>query len=120
MILLLFLPKRVGVSSEHVKIVFGDDACHANVSFKTVQTELSGYITEEEYALRRAFHPEGSEYGNTLFEEVQRYAEQAKLIAQEEEFDVIHAHDWLSFLAGIKAKEVSGKPLVTHVHCDRI
>ncbi|MBP5295935.1 MAG: glycosyltransferase family 4 protein, partial [Bacteriovoracaceae bacterium] len=33
-----------------------------------------------------------------------------------EDFDVIHAHDWMTFLAGIEAKKVSGKPLVVHVH----
>jgi glycosyltransferase involved in cell wall biosynthesis len=37
-------------------------------------------------------------------------------IAKEEEFDVIHAHDWLTFKAGIAAKKVSGKSLVVHVH----
>lgn len=32
------------------------------------------------------------------------------------EFDVIHAHDWLTYYAGIAAKRVSGKPLVVHMH----
>ena len=32
------------------------------------------------------------------------------------QFDVIHAHDWLTYLAGIAAKELTGKPLVVHVH----
>lgn len=32
------------------------------------------------------------------------------------DFDVIHAHDWLTYPAGIRAKEVSGKPLIVHVH----
>ncbi len=30
--------------------------------------------------------------------------------------DVIHAHDWLTMEAGVRAKEVTGKPLVVHVH----
>ena len=32
------------------------------------------------------------------------------------EFDVIHAHDWLTFRAGIEAKKATGKPLLIHVH----
>lgn len=52
----------------------------------------------------------------TIMEEVHRFAHQASLIAREEDFDVIHAHDWTSYLAGIAAKVVSGKPLVVHVH----
>lgn len=30
--------------------------------------------------------------------------------------DVIHAHDWLTFEAGMRAKQRTGKPLVAHVH----
>jgi glycosyltransferase involved in cell wall biosynthesis len=51
-----------------------------------------------------------------LTEEVQKYADVAKVIAAENNFDVIHAHDWMTFPAGIAAREVSGKPLVVHVH----
>lgn len=32
------------------------------------------------------------------------------------EFDVIHAHDWLTCRAAIRAKELSGKPLIVHIH----
>lgn len=52
----------------------------------------------------------------TILEEVHRFAHQASLIAEEEEFDLIHAHDWTSYLAGVAAKIVSGKPLILHVH----
>ena len=52
----------------------------------------------------------------TILEEVHRFAHQASLIAQEEEFDIIHAHDWTSYLAGVAAKIASGKPLILHVH----
>ena len=57
-------------------------------------------------------------YGANLLEEVARYAQVAGTIAMQRkgEFDLIHAHDWLTYLAGIAAKEVSGKPLVVHVH----
>ncbi len=52
----------------------------------------------------------------TIIEEAHRFAHQASLIAQEETFDVIHAHDWTSYLAGVAAKLASGKPLILHVH----
>ena len=55
-------------------------------------------------------------YGANLLEEISNYALVAGVIAQDNEFDVIHAHDWLAYTAGIAAKEASGKPLVVHVH----
>lgn len=55
-------------------------------------------------------------YGINLMEEVSRYALVASAIASEKDFDVIHAHDWLTYPAGVAAKEASGKPLVCHIH----
>ncbi|MBO8473847.1 MAG: glycosyltransferase family 4 protein [Bacteroidetes bacterium] len=57
-------------------------------------------------------------YGANLMEEVARYAMVGATIAlqHKDEIDVIHAHDWLTYLAGIGAKQLTGKPLVVHVH----
>ena len=55
-------------------------------------------------------------YGKDLYQEVARYALIAASIAANNDFDVIHAHDWLTYSAGIAAKQVSGKPLVVHMH----
>ena len=55
-------------------------------------------------------------YGPNLLQEVYNYARVAAVIAKENDFDIIHGHDWLANAAGIAAKEVSGKPLVIHVH----
>jgi glycosyltransferase involved in cell wall biosynthesis len=55
-------------------------------------------------------------YDNNLMEEIQKYAVVAAVIATDNDFDVIHAHDWLAYPAGIAAMQVSGKPLVIHVH----
>jgi glycosyltransferase involved in cell wall biosynthesis len=52
----------------------------------------------------------------SILEEAHRFAHQAALIAHMEDFDVIHAHDWTSYLAGVAAKITSGKQLVLHVH----
>jgi glycosyltransferase involved in cell wall biosynthesis len=56
------------------------------------------------------------DYGDNLMEEVSRYARVARALGVTEEFDVIHAHDWMTFPAGVEAKRSSGKPLVIHVH----
>jgi glycosyltransferase involved in cell wall biosynthesis len=55
-------------------------------------------------------------YGADLMREIRDYALVANVIAQDYSFDVIHAHDWLAYPAGIAAKEATGKPLVVHVH----
>ena len=52
----------------------------------------------------------------TILEEAHRFAHQAAMIARMEDYDIIHAHDWTSYLAGVAAKAISGKPLVLHVH----
>lgn len=60
----------------------------------------------------------GNKYptGSTLLDEIQKFTARAREIAQQETFDIIHAHDWTSYLAGLAAKAVSGKPLIVHVH----
>ncbi|MBE6255788.1 MAG: glycosyltransferase family 4 protein [Prevotella sp.] len=55
-------------------------------------------------------------YPGNLTEEINNYSIIAGVVARTEEFDIIHAHDWLTYPAGIHAKQVSGKPLVIHVH----
>jgi glycosyltransferase involved in cell wall biosynthesis len=55
-------------------------------------------------------------YGPDLYSEVSRYALIASVLAKQNPHDVIHAHDWLTYPAGIAAKRASGKPLVIHVH----
>jgi glycosyltransferase involved in cell wall biosynthesis len=65
---------------------------------------------------RNSGNPEASVYGPNLYAEVHRYAEASNLIAREINFDIIHAHDWMTYPAALNAKRVSGKPLVIHVH----
>ncbi len=74
---------------------------------------LNEVVTASVFSERFAF---SGYYGNTIFQEVARYALVSSIIAQKQQFDIIHAHDWLTYPAGIAAKEVSGKPLVIHVH----
>lgn len=105
------------------------------VSFIHIDSNMLPYISPEEYA---AYHDEfvrsgrthewtdvwkqrytfSGKYGANLMEEVARYAMVAAQVAKdlEGQFDVIHAHDWPTYFAGIAAKRVSGKPLVVHMH----
>ena len=68
-----------------------------------------------QYGMKYKF---SGKYGTNLMEEVARYAMVGGTIAlqHKDEFDVIHAHDWLTYMAGIAAKELTGKPLVVHMH----
>jgi glycogen synthase len=77
-------------------------------------TRLDG-ASERRARPRRAAGP-GGPYGPDLARDVLRYAAAAGRIAARERFDVIHAHDWLTFLAGVEARQSSGRPLVVHVH----
>ena len=104
----------------------------SKVQFLRVGSNLMPYISPENYSLLseeerhfqtmefsthfRSKYKFSGKYGANLMEEVSRYAMVGGAIAAENDFDVIHAHDWLTYLAGIAAKRVSGKPLVVHVH----
>lgn len=58
----------------------------------------------------------GAMYKGDLFAEAERYARLVVTLTRDEKFDVIHAHDWLTYPAGIALARVSGKPLIVHVH----
>ena len=55
-------------------------------------------------------------YPDNLLEEINNYSIVAGVIARTVDCDIIHSHDWLTYPAGIHAKQVTGKPLVIHVH----
>lgn len=55
-------------------------------------------------------------YGSDLFGDAQRYARLVAALGLTERFDVIHAHDWLTYQAGLLLKQITGKPLVCHIH----
>ncbi len=58
----------------------------------------------------------GAHYAGDLFGEVERYARLVSQIAGQEQFDVVHAHDWMTYPAGLAVAAISGKPLIVHVH----
>ena len=55
-------------------------------------------------------------YAGDLIGETRRYARLCVALAQQEQFDVIHAHDWMTYPAGLAVAATTGKPLVVHVH----
>ncbi|MFK7759282.1 MAG: glycosyltransferase family 4 protein [Phycisphaerales bacterium] len=55
-------------------------------------------------------------YSGDLFTDADRYARLACALCMHEQFDVIHAHDWLTYPAGMAVKALTGKPLVCHIH----
>ena len=102
------------------------------IDYYEVKSNLVPYMGEEEFwSLKsRKYSKEtrfietdkgskiqfSGKYGPGLMQEIRNYALVAAVIAKENQFDIIHAHDWLTFFAGIEAKKISGKPLVVHVH----
>lgn len=84
--------------------------------FNVVNQLESGVFAQESISKEKRRYIFSGGYGHNLMEEVNKYALVAAEIAQTEEFDIIHAHDWLTYRAGIAAQRVSGKPLVVHIH----
>jgi glycogen synthase len=80
-----------------------------------VSENLNTRIEQSSRVFSEKFQFSGK-YGHDLMEEVARYALVGAAIAANSEFDVIHAHDWLTYSAGVAAKKISGKPLVVHMH----
>jgi glycosyltransferase involved in cell wall biosynthesis len=101
--------ERIEVSSKIVPYTDPDDF------WKLVKSEVSSYNFYVQTNSRGKVDFSGR-YDSNLMDEIYKYSVVASVIADENEFDIIHAHDWLAYPAGIAAMEVSGKPLVIHVH----
>ncbi len=55
-------------------------------------------------------------YQGDIVAQANNYALQCLNVAREEDFDIIHAHDWMTFPAGLAISRKFKKPLVVHVH----
>jgi glycosyltransferase involved in cell wall biosynthesis len=106
-----------------------------NVEFRAVDTLLMPYSRPEQYqeqfeeiirkkAINAEYHSQTmtmtrsdtAHYCGDMFGEIHRYAASAVMLAVKEDFDVVHAHDWMTYPAAIAVAAVTGKPLVVHVH----
>jgi glycosyltransferase involved in cell wall biosynthesis len=128
----LISASEVPVPESYVK----EDYSFHGLDVRTVQSLLRPYLNESRYRdllqeqelIHLAWDKERKEekryrlfdisehYGPNLVAEVVRYGEVAGVIAGQQTFDVIHAHDWMTIFAGLHAKKISGKPLILHVH----
>ncbi len=106
------LPKKLNCKHPFLKIIFADE----NLEVKAINSILKPYITSTSYKEMAEKIGLKNFYASDFFNEVLRYGHNAQKIAKKENFDIVHAHDWLSFPAGIAAKNISGKPLVVHIH----
>jgi glycosyltransferase involved in cell wall biosynthesis len=89
--------------------------------FKDYQAS-SGQIQRQ---LGRIRHPKARQpgengkvvqYGDNIFKEVSRYTSAILGCVGHLEFDLIHAHDWMTYPAGVALAQMTGKPLIVHVH----
>ncbi len=138
------LPKMVESRyATHVKLLTPDSRISAGalkftefkkVKFRTIDSPLQPYSTPDVYrrrieeSLRRKQQMRGGnissasrlvggmDYYGDLYAEVYRYAAIAAQLAKQEQFDIVHAHDWMTYPAGIAVARMSGKPLIVHIH----
>ncbi|MFC1722545.1 glycosyltransferase family 4 protein [Nanoarchaeota archaeon] len=117
------------VKDSHVNILVANNlVADSQIKIHRIPSTLGAYMTEEQYQknitkLRELGHDADNKrdntkslYGKNLLAEVDRFAQKVSLIAAQEDYDVIHAHDWTTFPAAIQAKKKTGKPFVAHVH----
>jgi glycosyltransferase involved in cell wall biosynthesis len=119
------LPKATpSLEEKKVEILFADTTnktSTASVHLETLARELQNpYLTSVEYEkkLHTFIKAGGKVLPRNLFEQVEHYGKLVHLLPRKslENIDIIHAHDWLCFPAGIAAKEITGKPFIAHVH----
>lgn len=97
------------IGSNIIPYVGPEEFTKAHEELKSVTETFKSPVFAKKYEF-------SGKYGNNLMEEVARYALIGSSLATKHEFDVIHAHDWLTYPAGVAAKETTGKPLVVHMH----
>lgn len=107
------LPFKIPISASWCKFVFANES--DMVSETLIRSLFAGYSSHSDVCEISKYSLPKSISGS-LIERVRSYALAAPAVAKNNKHSVIHAHDWLTYPAGIAAKETSGKPLVVHVH----
>ncbi len=112
------LPRAAG--GERVpggELVAADDvSLPPEVEILPIPSLLAPYEEVASYTVRRKEDGFSGGYGQSLSEEVARYAAVGRTLGEAKDFDLVHAHDWMTYPAGIAAAETSGVPLVVHLH----
>ncbi|MCH2175467.1 MAG: glycosyltransferase [Lentisphaeria bacterium] len=111
------------VSPETIRFLEVDSTLRPYLNEVTYQTWLKEQVNYNESVVEARYEDQkigkfefSGVYGPQLMDEVARYALVAAQLAGQEQFDVIHAHDWMTYVAGVEAKKISGKKLVCHIH----
>jgi glycosyltransferase involved in cell wall biosynthesis len=115
------------VENQHLRLLIASKFKGKKITFKKVPSLLGTYMTQESYTRERQRLIEKGKiamandntlslYGNNLIDEVYSFAGRVSTIIEDEQFDVVHAHDWTTFPAAIRASEEMKKPLVVHMH----
>lgn len=58
----------------------------------------------------------GADYAGDVMASAREYARLVLKLCRDKQFDVIHAHDWMTYPAGMALGRITGKPLVAHIH----
>ncbi len=92
-----------------------------NIDFMRINAAHPQDVTEViqsgiAYDSYKYIHSDGLEEWVDMFGQQALYEKSVERIVDEVEFDIIHAHDWLTFRAGIRVREKTGKPLIVHIH----
>ena len=110
------LPRKQPTSGPG-RFLFGEEVEKTGaISIKVIESDLQPYHSAHSPVYTFSADGTLSLGKRSMLQAIHDFAEQAKEIALKEDFDIIHAHDWSSYLAGVYAKRVSGKPLILHVH----
>ncbi len=89
-------------------------------TLETLETMPGGEVRFSTTTLRQLEQFKmGELYGKDLGNKVVEFSKIAAKLALQDDFDVVHAHDWMTFLAGVEVKKATGKPLVVHVHASQ-
>lgn len=68
------------------------------------------------YDSYKYIYSDGTEEWFNIYDQQAIYEASVARMVDKIEFDVIHAHDWLTFKAALRAKQKTNKPLIAHIH----
>jgi glycosyltransferase involved in cell wall biosynthesis len=111
-----------GIESEHVRLLVASQIA-PTVKLARIPAAIEPYadfesVPQPRPALRASPGHAAPLYGRNLLAEVEKFSARLETVVSELglEFDVIHAHDWTTFPAGLAVRQLTGKPLIVHVH----
>ncbi|MDQ3395318.1 MAG: glycosyltransferase family 4 protein [Bacteroidota bacterium] len=114
-------PAQPIVAAREHKSVFANAAVPSKESFQEEHEAIEqegGAVEPDHLMIENFLHAfrDGELYGEDVIQKVILYSKYVLKIAAKKDFDIIYAHDWMTFLAGIEVKAKTGKPLALHVH----